>query len=72
MTLAPARTHSSVSDARSALLVLALPALVLALLVSLATLAALVSRTRIGWSAMVGTLAAVPPLLACGLLVLIA
>lgn len=52
-------------------LYVALPALFLALLVSLATLAALISRTRIRSSALVGTLAAALPLVACGLLVTI-
>ncbi|MCX5120259.1 hypothetical protein OG992_24035 [Micromonospora sp. NBC_00362] len=52
-------------------LYVALPALFLALLVSLAALATLSSRTGIRSSALVGTLAAVLPLLACGLLVTI-
>ncbi|MEV4119137.1 hypothetical protein [Micromonospora sp. NPDC049645] len=46
----------------------ALPAVFLALLISLATLAVLISRSRIRSSALVGSLAAVLPLLACGLL----
>ncbi|MBQ0993014.1 hypothetical protein [Micromonospora sp. H61] len=50
-------------------LYVALPALFLAALVSLATLAALISRTRIRSSTLVGTLAALLPLLACSLLV---
>ncbi|MGW2626128.1 hypothetical protein [Micromonospora taraxaci] len=44
------------------------PALFLALLVSLAMLAVLVSRARIRSSAVVGTLAAVLPLAVCGFL----
>ncbi|KOX09351.1 hypothetical protein V6W11_08205 [Micromonospora profundi] len=49
-------------------LYVAAPALFLALLVSLTLLAALVSRTRIRSSALVGTLSAVLPLAACGVL----
>ncbi|MFI5925938.1 hypothetical protein ACIA3K_08105 [Micromonospora sp. NPDC051543] len=49
-------------------LYVALPAMFLALLVSLATLAMLVSRTRNRSSALVGTLSAVLPLAVCGLL----
>lgn len=49
-------------------LYVALPALFLALLVSLATLAVLISRARIRSSAVVGTLSAVLPLIVCGLL----
>ncbi|MCG5460613.1 hypothetical protein AB0K35_06820 [Micromonospora sp. NPDC053740] len=49
-------------------LYVALPALFLALLVSLATLAVLISRTQLRSSALVGTLAALLPLVACGLL----
>ncbi|WP_430498211.1 hypothetical protein ACQRWP_25160 [Micromonospora trifolii] len=45
-----------------------LPAMFLALLVSLATLAVLISRTRIRSAALVGTLAAMLPLAVCGLL----
>ncbi|MDG9678748.1 hypothetical protein [Micromonospora sp. DH14] len=48
-------------------LYVALPAVFLALLVSLATLAMLLSRARIRSSALVGTLSALP-LLACALL----
>ncbi|WFE51646.1 hypothetical protein [Micromonospora sp. WMMD1155] len=47
-------------------LYVATPALFLALLVSLAMLAVLVSRTRIRSSAVVGTLSAVLPLAVCG------
>ncbi|MEV4496612.1 hypothetical protein AB0J84_13005 [Micromonospora arborensis] len=49
-------------------LYVALPAMFLALLISLATLAALVSRTRISSAALVGTLSAVVPLAVCALL----
>ncbi|MFI6271233.1 hypothetical protein [Micromonospora zamorensis] len=49
-------------------LYVALPAMFLALLVSLVTLAVLISRTRIRSSALVGTLSAVLPLVMCGLL----
>ncbi|MFE9192645.1 hypothetical protein ACFYL6_23875 [Micromonospora sp. NPDC007208] len=49
-------------------LYVALPAMFLALLISLATLAVLLARTRIRSSTMVGSLAAVLPLLVCGLL----
>ncbi|MEU8168309.1 hypothetical protein AB0B97_17620 [Micromonospora sp. NPDC049004] len=49
-------------------LYVALPAMFLALLVSLVTLAVLVPRTRNRSSALVGTLSAVLPLAACGLL----
>ncbi|RQX11220.1 hypothetical protein DDE19_31160 [Micromonospora ureilytica] len=52
-------------------LYVALPAMFLALLVSLTTVAVLTSRTRLRSSALVGTLAAALPLLACGLLVTI-
>ncbi|MFC8299274.1 hypothetical protein [Micromonospora orduensis] len=48
-------------------LYVALPAMFLALLVSLATLAALVSRVRIRSGALVGTLSAVVPLAGCAL-----
>ncbi|MEO3774667.1 hypothetical protein [Micromonospora sp. B9E7] len=50
------------------LLYVATPALFLALLVSLAMLAVLVSRARIRSSAVVGTLSAVLPLAVCGFL----
>ncbi|MEU7679033.1 hypothetical protein AB0C42_29925 [Micromonospora taraxaci] len=49
-------------------LYVATPALFLALLVSLAMLAVLVTRARIRSSAVVGTLSAALPLAACGLL----
>ncbi|SCE87684.1 hypothetical protein [Micromonospora chokoriensis] len=49
-------------------LYVATPALFLALLVSLAMLAVLVSRTRIRSSAVVGTLSAGLPLVVCGFL----
>ncbi|MFF0171958.1 hypothetical protein ACWD6L_06370 [Micromonospora profundi] len=49
-------------------LYVAAPAMFLALLVSLAMLAVLVSRTRIRSSVLVGTLSAVLPLAACGVL----
>ncbi|MEU5906554.1 hypothetical protein [Micromonospora sp. NPDC047527] len=49
-------------------LYVALPAMFLALLVSLASLAVLASRTRIGSAVLVGTLSAVVPLAVCGLL----
>ncbi|MGC4744041.1 hypothetical protein ACLQ28_00020 [Micromonospora sp. DT201] len=49
-------------------LYVALPAMFLALLISLATLAALASRTRIRSAALVGTLSAVVPLAVCALL----
>ncbi|MEK8109210.1 hypothetical protein NKG94_39900 [Micromonospora sp. M12] len=52
-------------------LYVALPALFLALLVSLMTLAVLISRARIRSSALVGTLCAVLPLTVCGLLITI-
>ncbi|MFJ6166204.1 hypothetical protein ACIQH6_13905 [Micromonospora orduensis] len=50
-------------------LYVALPAMFLALLVSLATLAALVTRTRVRSAALVGTLSAVLPLAVCALVV---
>ncbi|MBM0233425.1 hypothetical protein JNW91_17120 [Micromonospora sp. STR1_7] len=49
-------------------LYVAMPALFLALLISLAMLAALVWSTRIRSSVLVGTLSAVLPLLGCGFL----
>ncbi|MET8123461.1 hypothetical protein [Micromonospora sp. NPDC005189] len=50
-------------------LYVAMPAMFLALLVSLLTLAVLITRTRIHSSALVGTLSAVLPLVVCGLLI---
>ncbi|MET7708007.1 hypothetical protein [Micromonospora sp. NPDC005413] len=61
MTLSPPRPNLGSTSK------VATPAIFLALLVSLAMLA-LISRTRIRSSALVGTLSAVLPLAACGFL----
>ncbi|MET7876622.1 hypothetical protein [Micromonospora profundi] len=68
----PAGCGQGCDSERSRMLIFGLyvatPALFLALLVSLTLLAALVSRTRIRSSALVGTLSAVLPLAVCGVL----
>ncbi|MFF5178579.1 hypothetical protein ACFY2Q_11220 [Micromonospora sp. NPDC000316] len=68
----PAGCGEGCDSERSRMLIFGLyvaaPAVFLALMASLAILAGLVSRTRLRSSALIGTLSAVLPLAACGLL----